>query len=87
MSLHNHSRQEIVARTMLKNLVSVDIRGNAGAGKSTLLQNLLKSFNTPGTVVFLIFWDQYKEQDLKKQTLLLNNPNRIALCYRNGFTT
>ncbi len=37
MLLHNHARQEIVARIMLKNLVSVDIRGNSGAGELLLV--------------------------------------------------
>jgi ABC-type phosphate/phosphonate transport system ATPase subunit len=41
MMLHNHARQEIVSRIILKNLVSVDIRGNGGAGKSTLLQVII----------------------------------------------
>ena len=40
--LEQHMKQEIVARIMLKNLVSVDIQGKGGVGKTTILQNLLQ---------------------------------------------
>ena len=42
--LEQHMKQEIVARIMLKNLVSVDIQGKGGVGKTTILQNLLQHF-------------------------------------------
>ena len=42
--LEQHMKQEIVARIMIKNLVSVDIQGKGGVGKTTILQNLLKHF-------------------------------------------
>ena len=44
--LKNHSKQEIIARIMVKNLVSVDIQAEGGVGKSTMLRNLLETFNT-----------------------------------------
>ena len=42
--LEQHMKQEIVARIMIKNLVSVDIQGKGGVGKTTILQNLLQHF-------------------------------------------
>ena len=42
--LEQHMKQEIVARVMIKNLVSVDIQGKGGVGKTTILQNLLHHF-------------------------------------------
>ena len=42
--LEQHMKQEVVARIMIKNLVSVDIQGKGGVGKTTILQNLLKHF-------------------------------------------
>ena len=42
--LEQHMKQEIVAKIMLKNLVSVDIQGKGGVGKTTILQNLLQHF-------------------------------------------
>ncbi len=44
--LHNHQKQEVIARLMVKNLFSVDIQGKGGVGKTTLLRNLIKKFNT-----------------------------------------
>jgi hypothetical protein len=44
--LRNHLKQEIIARMMVKNLVSVDIQGECGVGKTTIVQNLIKTFNT-----------------------------------------
>ena len=44
--LQNHMKQEIIARMMIKNLVSVDFQGQGGVGKTTMLKNLLKTFNT-----------------------------------------
>ena len=44
--LHNHLKQEIIARIMVKNLISVDIQADSGVGKSTMLRNLLETFNT-----------------------------------------
>ena len=44
--LRNHLKQEVIARIMVKNLVSVDIQADGGVGKSTMLKNLLDTFNT-----------------------------------------
>ena len=39
-------KQEIIARMMIRNLVSVDFQGEGGVGKTTMLKNLLQTFNT-----------------------------------------
>ena len=44
--LKNHLKQEIIARIMVKNLVSVDIQADGGVGRSTMLRNLLDTFST-----------------------------------------
>ena len=39
--LQNHMKQEIIARMMIKHLISVDFQGRGGVGKTTMLKNLL----------------------------------------------